>query len=173
MDPLPFRLPAPGLDDVSGTAVVSVTVKVEGLAHWTGEVLVLEWAETHHVDEVSLQKVRSDVVVHPSLTVDVPPAVLASVEVTGGWWRPRLELRGRYLDLFVNIPGSRPGRLPLRIARRDRDLARQLAAELNHAIERAAALPPEQATGALEPSSSQPDLQAVDYPDPTTPNPAG
>lgn len=172
MEPLPFRLPAPGLDDVSGLAVVSVTVRVEGLAHWTGEVLVLEWAETHHVDEVSFQKVRSDVVVQPSLTVDVPPAVLAGVEVTGGWWRPRLELRGRYLDLFVHIPGSRPGRLPLRIARRDRALARQLAAELNQAIERAAPLPSDSPAAALEPSNSQPDLPAVDYHDPTTPNPA-
>lgn len=134
MDPLPFRLPVPGLDEIDGLDVTSISVKVEGLAHWSDGILTLEWSETQHIDEVSFSKVRSDVVVTPPLAIDIPIDVLAKATVAGGWWRPRLELRARYVDAFANLPGAKPGRVELRLKWRDRALARQMAAALATAI---------------------------------------
>lgn len=126
LDPLPFRLPVAGHDDIDGLEVVSLSVKVDGLAHWSDGVLTLEWAETQHIDEVSFARVRSDIVAQPPLAVDIPIDALASATLAGRWWRPRVELRARYIDAFANIPGARPGRVTLRIKRRDRGLAKQL-----------------------------------------------
>ncbi|MFN0178223.1 MAG: hypothetical protein ACKVZ0_05450 [Gemmatimonadales bacterium] len=134
MDPLPFRLMAPGQDVFEGLGVRSVSVKVEGLAHWSEGILTLEWSETQHIDEVSVTSVRSDVVVAPPLAIDIPVDVLAKATVVGGWWRPRLELRARYLDAFAHVPGAKPGRLELRIKLRDRGLAKELAADLEQSI---------------------------------------
>lgn len=134
LDPLPFRLPVPGHDDIDGLEVVSVSAKIDGLAHWADGVLTLEWAETQHIDEVSFARVRSDIVAQPPLAVDIPIDTLAGATVAGGWWRPRVELRARYLDAFANIPGARPGRVTLRIKRRDRALAKQLVAVLQSEI---------------------------------------
>lgn len=124
----------PGHDAIDGLEVVSVWVKVEGMAHWSDGVLTLEWSETQHIDEVSLSKVRSDVVAQSPLAIDISVDVLADATVLGAWWRPRVELRARYLDAFANVPGARPGRLILRIARRDRALAKRLVASLRAAI---------------------------------------
>ena len=134
LDPLPFRLGVPGHDAVDGLEVVSISVKVEGLAYWAGGVLTLEWSETQHIDEVSFAAVRSDVVTQPPLAVDIEANQLSSALFKGGWWRPRIELRARYLNVFGDVPGSKPGRLLLRIARRDRALARLLVSQLTEAI---------------------------------------
>ncbi len=133
-DPLPFKLSVAGHDDIDGLDVVSLSVKVDGMAHWSEGVLTLEWAETQYIDEVSLVSVRSEVVPQPPLAVDIPVEVLAGATVVGGWWRPRVELRARYLDTFAHIPGARPGRLSLRISRQDRALAKRLVAVLQSAI---------------------------------------
>lgn len=135
MDPLPFTLRVRGHDAIEGLDVYSISVKVEGLAHWSDDaVLTVEWAETQHIDEVSFDRVRSDVVAQPPLAIDIPIDELAGAVVAGGWWRPRVELKGRYLDTFATLPGSRPGRAALWIRRRDRDRAKQLVAALVLAI---------------------------------------
>ncbi|MEZ4456193.1 MAG: hypothetical protein R2882_06540 [Gemmatimonadales bacterium] len=156
MQPLPFRLAVPGIDDVEGLGARSVSIKVEGLAHWDGEQLTLEWVETHHIDEVSIERVRSEVVAQPSLILDVPMDVLASAGLLGGWWRPRVELRARYLSAFANVPGAKPGRLDLRIGYRHRPVARELVALVNAAIAGAPELPPASDLGALEPITTDP-----------------
>ncbi len=134
IDPLPFTLSVAGHDDIDGLGVVSLSVKIDGMAHWSEGVLTLEWAETQYIDEVSIVSVRSEVVPQPPLAVDIPIDVLAGAVLAGGWWRPRVELRARYLDAFAHIPGARPGRVSLRIRRQDRALAKQLVALLQSAI---------------------------------------
>ncbi|MGE0440359.1 MAG: hypothetical protein AB7L66_03700 [Gemmatimonadales bacterium] len=156
MQPLPFRLAVPGIDDVEGLGARSVAIKVEGLAHSDGEQLTLEWVETHHIDEVSIQRVRSEVVAQPGLILDVPTDVLASAACLGGWWRPRVEIRARYLSAFANVPGAKPGRLDLLIARRHRRQARELVALVSAAIAQAPELPPASAPAALEPITTDP-----------------
>ncbi len=135
MDPLPFSLKVRGHDAIDGLDVYSISVKVEGMASWSdGAGLTLEWAETQHIDEVSFTTIRSDVVSEPPLAIDIAVDELAGAAVLGGWWRPRIELKGRYLDTFTNVPGSAPGRVVLWIRRRDRDLAKHLASLLTRAI---------------------------------------
>lgn len=135
MDSLPFTLRVRGHDVIDGLDVFSISVKVEGMASWADDTgLTLEWAETQHIDEVSFTRVRSDVVSQPPLAIDIAVDELAGVAVLGGWWRPRVELKGRYLDTFTHVPGSQPGRVALWIRRRDRNLANQLASALIQAI---------------------------------------
>ncbi len=135
MDPLPFSLKVQGHDAIDGLDVFSISVKVEGMAYWSDSTgLTLEWAETQHIDEVSFTRVSSDVVAQPPLAIDIAVDELAAAAVLGGWWRPRMELKGRYLDTFTHVPGSQPGRVVLWIRRRDRDLAKQLASILTRAI---------------------------------------
>ncbi len=142
MDPLPFTLRVRGHDVIDGLDVFSISVKVEGMASWAPDTgLTLEWAETQHIDEVSFARVSSDVVSQPPLAIDIAVDELAGAAVLGGWWRPRLELKGRYLDTFTHVPGSEPGRVALWIRRRDRGLANQLAATLAHAIADRALVP--------------------------------
>lgn len=131
---LPFRLSVPGLDTFDLQGVHSVSARIEGRAAWDGAVLTLEWAETQTIEEVSLLRVRDEQIKQPPLAVDVPASELLGAVVRGGWWRPVVELRPRYFNAFDAIPGAKPGRLELRIARRDRSMARRLVDELDRAI---------------------------------------
>lgn len=135
MDPLPFTLRVRGHDVIEGLGAFSISVKVEGMASWADDTgLTLEWAETQYIDEMSFTRVSSDVVSQPPLAIDIAVDELAGAAVLGGWWRPRVEFKGRYLDTFTHVPGSQSGRVVLWIQRRDRHLAGQLALALTQAI---------------------------------------
>lgn len=147
MLPLPFTLKVAGHDAIDGFDIVSVSVKVDGIAYWADGMLTLEWAETQHVDEVSLSAVKSDVRSQPPLAIDIPIEVLTRARLLGGWWRPRIELEARYIETFANIPGAKPGRLALFIKRRDRSLAADIIAELEAAQSRVEIADPQTTMG--------------------------
>ena len=141
-DPLPFRIPMPGRDTVDlFDGARSVTYRLEGFLHLVGGLLTLEWTGTQRTQQVSFTNVRDHVDPLPVEWVDIPVGLITEVRLAGGWWRPRLELRARQLDAFDGIPASRPGYVTLRIRRRDRDHARQIAAAIDCARAEAVAEP--------------------------------
>jgi len=108
----------------------SVSHRIHGLLHLEHDVMAFEWSTLRHSEHVSLSGVRvEDDATSPEL-LEVPLAWVADARVAGGWWRPRLVLRGRRLDAFDGVPGAEPGTVTLRLLRRDRPLAAALAAAL-------------------------------------------
>ena len=132
-EPLPFRLKVPGQDVIDTEGVWSISYKAEGLLHLDGDVLVVEWQATRTTEKVAVSGIGTDVDHSPIATLEVPIELVAGMRYRGGWWWPRLELRGRTLDAFDGIPGARPGVVSLRVRRRDRAHARGFAAAFESA----------------------------------------
>ena len=131
LDPLPFRLPVPGLDRLDLQGARSVSWKLTGLLHHEGDRLVFEWAGTRTTEGLSLSGPVNRVEPVEPEAFEVPIEWVAEAWLVGGWWWPRFVVRGRRLDAFDGIPGAGPGRVALRIERRHRELARAMAAEIN------------------------------------------
>lgn len=131
MEPLPFTMGAPGRDTMGLEGIESVSYRVDGLVHVTPEGLTLEWNETRTSERFSLERTGTDVEEYELEPLELPFDHLAGAWVVGGWWWPRLELRARSLEVFEGVPGARGVTLTLRIKRRDRALARRIAAALH------------------------------------------
>lgn len=130
LNPLPFRLGPPGKDTIDLEGIKSVSYRLDGLLHLTDDGITLEWTETRTVEEVSLDRVGTDVDEAGTVSLEVPMERLAGAWVIGGWWWPRLELRARGFEDFEQVPGVRGVTLSLRIHRRDRALANAIAGEI-------------------------------------------
>jgi hypothetical protein len=133
VEPVPFNLSLPGRDTLNLDGARSVWFRVTGLLHFDGETVTLEWSTARHLEQVSLTRVRVREEATPPELLDVPVTWIAEARLTGGWWAPRLTLRGRRLDAFDGVPGAKPGIITLRIARRDRALASALVTALGTA----------------------------------------
>jgi hypothetical protein len=130
LHPLPFRLEAAGRDSVGFAGIESVSFRVDGLLQVTDEGITLEWTGTRTTDQVSFEKIGTDVEELPLEWVELPFERIAGAWLLGGWWRPRLELRARGFEDFDGVPAARGVTVSLRILRRDRALARALASEI-------------------------------------------
>jgi hypothetical protein len=130
VDSVPFQVQLPGRDTMGFDGMRSVSYGVHGLLHLDGDIATFEWSTTRHTEIVSLTDISEHDDETPPDLLDVPAAWIADATLTGGWWRPRLVLRGRRLDAFVGVPGARPGIVSLRVRRRDRPLAMAMAAAL-------------------------------------------
>jgi len=126
IEPVPFTVPLPGSDTLGLHGARSETWRIQGLLHFDGETLTLEWSTTQHVEQVSLRGVDVDDDASPPELLDVPVGWIAEARILRRWWSTRLLLRGRRLDAFDGVPGAAPGTLTLRIARGDRALAEAL-----------------------------------------------
>ena len=115
----------------------SVSYKLTGRLHFEQNQVTFEFAGTRTVEKVSLTKIGTDVSHSPIGTLEVPISWISDVRLTGGWWWPRLIFRSRRLDAFQGIPGSPPGIVAIKIARRDRDHARLLVEAINAASDAA------------------------------------
>jgi hypothetical protein len=131
LDPLPFRIKVPGADTFQGWQVLSIVFKVEGYLHLTDEAMVLEWSGTESVDAVGGDGIRSTVDPLPHEEAEVPRAEIVRARLRWPLVAPRLLLTSRRLGTFNGLPGARPGRLSLRIRRRDAALAARYAAQLD------------------------------------------
>lgn len=131
---LPFRLRVSGSDRVRDFEAVSTSFRFAGTATLDGDVLRLAWTGHARVQEVGLLSVRDDELALPHEELAVPVSDLAGAALAGGWWRPRLELRGRDPSVLEIIPGEDDGLVQLWIARRDRNVARALQAALAHRL---------------------------------------
>jgi hypothetical protein len=131
---VPFQVALPGHDTLDFDEVRSESYRVHGLLHLDEDILTFEWSTSLRVERVSFAGVEVDDDVTEPEFLEIPVAWIAEARVTGGWWAPRLRLRGRRLDAFDGVPGADLGKLVLRIARRDRALAAAMAAALTPAL---------------------------------------
>ena len=130
-EPLPFHLGLTGKDTIDIRGIKSVGYKVEGLLHLEHGGLTIEWAVDRTTETVGFGGIRTDVEKFDYEELVVPVSLLAEVRLTGGIMGPRrLRLRARRLDAFGNVPTSKPGRVALKIRRRDRKLARAMVAAI-------------------------------------------
>ena len=130
VEPVPFHLPLPGRDTMGFDGIRSISYRVHGLLHLDGEIATFEWSTTRHSERVSLTGVSVNDDATPPELLDVPVAWIADATLAGGWWRPRLVLRGRRLDAFDGVPGCGLGTVSLRLRWRDRPRAGAMAAAL-------------------------------------------
>lgn len=130
LQPLPFRLRAAGRDSVGFGGVESVSFRVDGLLQVIEEGITLEWTGTRTTEQVSFEKIGTDVEELSLEWVELPFERLAGVWLLGGWWRPRLELRARGIEDFDGVPAARGVTVSLGIHRRDRALARNLGSAI-------------------------------------------
>jgi hypothetical protein len=142
-EPLPFRIKVPDDEQWGFTGFVQTEYSITGLLHASDEALYLEWVERRKTEQFTLGQIGTEREEFPPEMLEIPIDWVASLEVVGGWWLPRVRLRARRLDAFDGIPGAEPGRLMLVIARQDRALADELAAALRERVPDLAAARPE------------------------------
>jgi hypothetical protein len=130
---LHFRIKIPGDSRFVGMTARDTSHRVEGLLQLAGASLSIEWSQTTEVTEVGWN-VETTRETWPSELVRLPLAHLADIELRDRWWRTRLELRARRIDSLASIPGAVGGRLVLQVARRDRDTAADLVANIRLAL---------------------------------------
>jgi len=135
LDPLPFRLKRPGWDSMGFSGIESVSHRAGGILRLTEQGVTLEWAEVQTVQQVSLERVGTDVNELAPDWLELPSERIAGAWLVGGWWAPRLDLRAREIEDFEGMPGVRGVTLSLRIHRRDRPLASAIAQAIASRIE--------------------------------------
>lgn len=128
MDAIPFALKVPGKDDMTWSEIATTSYRFRGLLRLEADALLLEWAGSAELEEVSLAGVRTERIALPSESLTVPLADIRTLRLAGGWIRPYLEITANDLDLLRYVPGEDGGRLRLWLARRDRGAARRLVA---------------------------------------------
>lgn len=134
LNPLPFRLKPAGSDSVAWEGIESVSYRVDGLLRVADQSVILEWTGKRTTQQVSFEKIGTDVDELPSEWFELPFGRIAGAWVVGGWWWPRLELRARRLEDFDGVPATHGVTLRLRIHRRDRGLARTIATEIERRV---------------------------------------
>jgi hypothetical protein len=128
--PLPFRISSPGRDTLGLEGIKSVSYHADGMLQLNDGVLTMEWTETRTTEQVSLERIGTDVDAFPPEWLELPVDRLAGAWVIGGWWRPRLEVRVRAPEDLESVPGARGITVRLHIQRRDRRLAQAIASEI-------------------------------------------
>lgn len=151
LNPLPFRLSLPGEDSVKLSGFRSISYNIEGLLHVSDLVVTVEWTGTQTTEQFTFEKVGTDVDKLPIDWVEIPASEISDARVYRYWWSPCLELRSRRLDTFDDIPSARSAILRLKINRRDRAHARDMAIAINEASADAALVDAEEFTR-LEPA---------------------
>ncbi len=128
MEAIPFTLKVPGKEDMTWSEIASTSYRFRGFLRLEAETLLLEWAGSAAVEEVGLTGVRTEQVALPSESLTVPLSDIRTLQLAGGWLRPRVEITANDLDLLRYVPGEEGGRVRLWLARRDREAARRLLA---------------------------------------------
>ena len=98
--------------------------KISGLCRLDDNELSVEWRKTSLIK----RHARSD-------TLTLPFEDLEFVKYVYGFFRARLIIRPRVLSLIIGVPGAHPsGELHVRVARRDRMVAKDLASSIDFAL---------------------------------------
>lgn len=130
LDPLPIRLHPTGRDTIGMEGIASVSYQLTGWLRLGDEGLTLELTGTRTTQQVSLDKIGTDVQELQLEWFELPFHRIAGALLIGGWWRPRLELRTRSDADLEGLPATRGVTLALRTHRRDRGLAQAIASEI-------------------------------------------
>lgn len=142
---LRFKLKVAGTDEFRGVHAVSTSFRFHGLLRFDGTHLQIEWAGSARVQDVGALSIRDESLPLPMETLTLATDQLWGAELSGGWWRHRLEISAKDLDALAIVPSEDQGKVRFWYARRDRAVAIALAAALNGAIARptlASATPP-------------------------------
>lgn len=130
---LPFRLKVPGKDEIDGLGVTSMSFRVHGYLHLDGDLLVVEWGGTAHVQEVGTA-IRDETEALPDERLEVDVADLLRAELIGGWFRPRLRVQARRIGALASVPTEQLGRVDFWYDRAERFTAIEVARALGEAI---------------------------------------
>ena len=109
---VPFKAP----DSFEGFA------QTAGLARLEGDVLTLEFETKDAVFGALKTNVKE---------IRIPLERLAAVDFTANIFKTHLTLRAHRMETLADLPGSQQGQGLLRFARKDRELARELANALD------------------------------------------
>ncbi|MGH7720497.1 MAG: hypothetical protein ACREON_16825 [Gemmatimonadaceae bacterium] len=135
---LPFTLRVAGKSRVERGYVAETKYRVHGVARVQNARLVLEWSGTMEIAEAGRGGAGTRTEPIPLARTELPLLQVTSAELRSRWWRPRLELVISDLGAAIAIPGSRGGRVVLRLARRDWTAASDLVSTVE--LERADAM---------------------------------
>ena len=103
--------------------------RVDGMLKLVGDGLVLEFRVTESVTTMGAGY-ASDESASEVSELAVPLDRVVALHLKTRWWGPRLTIVTDSLRFFESVPGSKQGRLDLRIARRDLPMAELLEAEV-------------------------------------------
>ena len=131
---LRFKLKVAGTDEFRGVHAVSTSFRFHGLMRFNGVHLQIEWAGSARVQDVGALSIRDEQLPLPTETLTIPADRLWGAELSGGWWRPRLEISAKDVGALAIVPSEDQGKVRFWYARRDRAAAIALTAALNRAI---------------------------------------
>lgn len=138
VNPLPFKLGVPGEETINLGGMESTGYQMVGQLHLDNLTLIVEWTGSRTTEKIGFSGISRTEDRLPVEELEIPVGYISGANLIGGWWRPSLELRGMRLDLFDDLPGSKPGSVRLRIKHRDRDHALDFIMALEAAQDSAA-----------------------------------
>jgi hypothetical protein len=128
---------------IRGKEITSTVETIHGLLRVDGDSLVLQWRVQRQTDRVGAE-IRSDRELEPVREATVPIASVSGAVVRSPGWRlgraRRLVLTAADLRAFEGLTGpgglelAHPAQLVLDVRKEDRDLARDLATQVELAI---------------------------------------
>ncbi|HZI42376.1 MAG TPA: hypothetical protein VFD67_11750 [Gemmatimonadaceae bacterium] len=127
---VPFSLALGKETNVDRGNVQSKVFQVRGVARWEGDRLTLEWSGSVDITEIHGGNVRNLRQSVPAQRLVLPIVRITSIEARGRWWRPYIELRTAGIGPLELVPTASAGRVYLRIARRDWNVARDLVSHI-------------------------------------------
>lgn len=92
-------------------------VQVKGLLQVKDDKIVLEFDQKDSI----LGILKSDM-----KEVMVPYSEIDSMRIFKKWFQTRVEILGKSMKVFKDVPGAEQGRLLLKVSRKDRDLAEDI-----------------------------------------------
>ena len=127
---LPFRLKVATDTKVAAWHSRTVSYRIHGLTRVEDGNLVVQWSGAAEIVEMKGTGSHVKEETLPVRTITLPVTRVAGLTLEGRWWRWRVVLRVTDLAALAEVPGARDGALTLWIARRDREIAAELIADL-------------------------------------------
>lgn len=143
MTAVPFTLAPLTEQLVSGSEMHIVKTSVVGVASLDGGVLRLQFRTIEEFQRYRDSEAEQGTTESDVRELLIPVRALRTVRVVGSWWRPRLEIAAADLRAFDGFPRAATGEVSLRIRRRDRTDARELASDVEYALASRLLSPPE------------------------------
>ncbi|MDX1591722.1 MAG: hypothetical protein R3283_07160 [Balneolaceae bacterium] len=89
-------------------------VEVKGLLHFKNDKLILEFDQKDSFGGMTKSDVKA---------VEVPFSMVDSMKLHKKWFSTQIEILGKSMKIFEDVPGSNQGRILLKVKRKDRSHA--------------------------------------------------
>jgi hypothetical protein len=143
MTAVPFTLAPRSVQLSGGSEMHIVTTSVVGVASLDAGALRLQFRTVEEFQRYQGGRFEQGTSESDVRELLIPLGALRAVRVSGSWWRPRLEIAAADLRALEGFPRASTGEVSLRIRRRDRTDARELASEVEYALASRLLSPPE------------------------------